>query len=42
MAKKFLSRTRSSTRKIKQKGGSIKVVAVKAHFNKLNRKPKKK
>lgn len=40
MAKK-LSYTRTSIRKIKRKAGGLKIVLVKGHVNRINRKPKK-
>ncbi len=42
MARKSLSYTKTSIRKIKTKTGNIKTVLVKGHYNKLNRKPKTK
>ena len=42
MIKKLASFTKGSMRRIKTKTGGIKVVHVKAHSNRINRKPKRK
>ena len=39
---KAISFTKPFVRKIKTKAGGTKAVAVKSHFNKINRKPKRK
>jgi len=39
--KKLLAWIKPTVRKVKTKSGAVKKVAVKSHYNKINRKPRK-